>query len=145
MPLTNLDKAKIRLYLGFSTEGRQWNPRLESRMDQLNEESRSAELILVRQILPEIEKFKEQTRSGGAAFKSAGIKKVDEVEFFGEGEGGGRLEAVRQSGRSLCSELSIMMGVPLVGDYFGDQGYQGDQAWAGAGFQMGRGGVIPLG
>lgn len=144
MALTETEKANIRSFLGFSSEARQWNPRLESRMDQLGEPSRAAELALVRELLEQIEEISEEFTAAGKTFKTAGIKKVDEVEFFGAGESGtSKFETAVRTGRMLCGRLSTRLGIQLVGDWFSTDGYRGD-GWASPSFQSGNG-VLPIG
>jgi hypothetical protein len=74
----------------------------------------------------------------------AGIKKVDEVEFFGSsGAGNVAASEMRKLGRQWVNQLSVTFGVPIMHDIFGGGGYA-DDSWGGRSFQMG-GGMIPLG
>lgn len=140
MALTAIEKARIRQYLGFSTANKQWNPRLESRMSELDE----ADLSLTREILQRIQRVECELAPGSSAMSSEGVKKVDEVEFFGPHEGGSRADRFRKTGQNFCSQLSIKLGVPLVGNYFGTGGYAGD-GWMSSGFQNGPARPIRLG
>ncbi len=129
MAFSDAQKAQIRRYLGFPDVFRYANTRLESAMDVVG--GRPEVQSQVESDLAAITQIESDLLS---ALPSAGIKKVDEVEFFERGQ----QQALRQEGRRLCGRLSTTMGVPLVGDAFGTEGYRGDD-FMGVGFQYGGG------
>lgn len=135
MAFSDAQKALIRRYLGFPDVLRQSNTRLESAMDVVG--GRAEVQALIETDLAALAAVETQLTN---AISSGGIKKVDEIEFFENGQ----RAAIRSEGRRLCGRLSITMGVPLVGDAFGEQGYGGD-GFMGVGFQYGSGGMFPCG
>ena len=73
----------------------------------------------------------------------AGLKRAEDVEWYPNGKGGSAvIDQKRAAGRQLCAQLSIIFGVPIIADMFGEFGYTGDR-WMGVQFQIG--GTIPLG
>lgn len=133
MAFTDAQKAQIRRYLGFPDVFRYANTRLESAMDVVG--GRAEVQAQVEADLAAITAVEAKLTE---ALTSAGIKKVDEVEFFEAGQ----RKALRDEGRRMCSRLSITMGVPLAADAFGDGGYTGDD-WMGPTGQYG--GMFPCG
>ena len=135
MAFTDDQKTQIRRYLGFPDVFRASNTRLESAMDVIG--GRSEVQSMIESDLAAITAIEAKLTD---SLSSAGIKKVDEIEFFEAGQ----RKAIREEGRRLCGRLSITMGVPLVADAFGERGYMGD-GFMGAGFQYGNGGMFPVG
>ncbi|MHC4648750.1 MAG: hypothetical protein ACYTBJ_25110 [Planctomycetota bacterium] len=138
MAFTEAQKVDIRHYLGFPDVFRQENTRLESAITVVG--GRPDTQALVEEILAELALIDTKLGSSGI-LTQAGVKKVDEIEFFGNQYGGGALSDVRRAGRQQCARLSIVMGVPLVGDVYGERGYEGDR-WQARSFQYG---TFPLG
>ncbi len=142
MPFSESEKAAVRRYLGFPSVYRASNPRLENAMDVVG-----AQPEVVLQVQSDLSGIAQIEANLLALLPSAGVKKVDEIEFFD----GGQQKAMKDEGRRLCGRLSTTMGVPLVGDAFGGSGYEGD-GWGGVGFQYGggvgcggNGGMFPCG
>lgn len=133
MAFMDAQKAQIRRYLGFPDVFRYANTRLESAMDVVG--GRAEVQAQVETDLAAIAAVESKLTE---ALTSAGIKKVDEVEFFEAGQ----RKALRDEGRRMCGRLSITMGVPLAADAFGDTGYTGD-SWMGPSGQYG--GMFPCG
>lgn len=148
MAFTEAERVRIRGYLGFPDVYRSENHRLESALDVIG--SRVDVEAAVRVILADLTTAETALATASSTVSSSagtgGLKKVDEVEFYqattstSTTTSSGVLEAKRRC-RMLASRLSITIGVPMVGDYFGAMGYQGD-GWMGIGFQ---GGMMPMG
>ena len=139
MAFTEAQRVEIRHYLGFPDTYQGENFRLEGAMDVVGGRSDAqakAEEIIAALVVAETKVT--------AMLSSAGIKKVDEVEFFGNASGSSGLRDACGYGRMLAGRLSILFGVPVVNDIFGPNGYMSD-GWRGMGFQMGNAHEIPLG
>lgn len=136
MAFTEAERVKIRAALCYPDVFRQANTRLESAMNTIEERPDTVEYV--RSVLTKIFAIKESIHT--ITTTSAGVKKVDEIEFFESGQ----LNALRDEGRQYCSNLSDSFGVELHGDFFGKQGYTGDD-FMGVGFQYGSGGMFPCG
>lgn len=124
-PLTNLEKAQLRSFLGYPNMYRYKNPRLESAMDGLDDDV----LTLVRAAVTKVLAYDEALGSDG--LDSVGVKKVDEVEFFGRsGAYGGesKVDGIRRLGRIQIARISKILGTPINNgsDYFDPNGYAGD-------------------
>ncbi len=135
--LTETQKQKIRLYLGYPSAWRFKHTRLESVMDSASPE---AEVQILEQLsrLEEIEEVILTT-----AVTAAGIRRVDEIEFFANGVNRTELQSL---GRQYVGRLSIILGVPIDSDCFGRSGYLGDSfSSGGSGRGGGGGGPIRLG
>lgn len=117
---TDAQKALIRRYLGYPDVYRQANPRLEGALDVVG--SRSETQALVEGDLAALVAI--EAKLSGSVLSSAGVRKVDEIEFFERGN----LETTRSEGRRICGRMSALFGVPLCADVFGTQGYRSD-AW----------------
>lgn len=127
--LTDTQKAKIRLYLGYPDHFRYKHTRLESVLTNLSAEAET----LVGEILTKLDTVEVQLLDSA---NTAGIKRVDEIWFE---TGGSRLLGVRKSGRTYAARLSIITGVPIYSDVFGSEGYLGD-SFSGLGGRSGGGG-----
>ena len=118
MAFSDAQKTQIRRYLGYPDVYRQANTRLESAIDvvgsphdtQPRTETDLAALAAI------------ETKLSGSVLSSAGVRKVDEIEFFQNGI----LDITRKEGRRICGRLSVTFGVPLASDVFGTSGYGGD-------------------
>jgi hypothetical protein len=137
MAFTEAQKVKIRLFLGFPDVFQDNNARLESAIDVIG--TRSDTQTEVETLLVNLAAADAKVNG---LLTSAGIKKVDEVEFFPSSSGSSSVTDARSYGRLWASRLSIIFGVPLQGDAFGTRGYEGD-SWSRYGFQVGN--VVPLG
>lgn len=130
--LSPMQKAKIRLFLGYPDHFRYKHTRLESVLDNLSHEAE----VQVAELIGKIEEIETQALSAGTV--NAGIKRVDEIWFE---TGTTRVTTVRKTGRHYVGRLSILLGVPIYSDYFGGAGYLGDSFSGGSR----RGGMYGLG
>jgi hypothetical protein len=139
MAFTEAQKVKIRLFLGVPDVFQMNDARLESAINVIG--TRADTQAEVVTLLANLATADAKVNS---VLTAAGIKKVDEIEFFPASVGSSQVSEARAYGRLWASRLSIIFGFPLQGDAFGTQGYQGD-SWSREGFQVGCGGEIPLG
>lgn len=141
MAFTEAQRVKLRAYLGYPDVYRQYNPRLESAFDVIG--GRPDTQASIEALLTAIAAV-DTTLTNLLAL--AGLKRAEEVEWYQAMSGNGNsapMEAACRQGRRLIGRLSTAFGVPVMGDYFGSGGYQGDN-FMGPGFQQ-SGGVTPLG
>lgn len=129
MALTAAQKIDIRKYLGFPSLLKQGNPRLESALQSIDADS-----DLETEVTAQLSALANIETKLINALDLAGIKSVGtgDPEFYQ----GAVIKELRSEGRRLCSQLSMTIGVPLVGDPFSTAGYEGD-SWMGRGFQYG--------
>lgn len=142
MAFTNAQANAIRVSLGFSIYFGDLNPRLESQIRRVG-----ADVDASAQALGYLSHLVGVDAKIDQLLAAAGVKKADDVEFFGDQHGSAIVKDPRKIGRMWVSRLSILMGVPIVGDIFGERGYEGD-AWSNENFQYGgptSGGSIPMG
>ena len=118
MAFSDAQKTQIRRYLGYPDVYRQANTRLESAIDVVG--SRPDTQTLIESDLAALVAI--EAKLSGAVLSSAGVRKVDEIEFFQNGN----LDITRKEGRRICGRLSVTFGVPLASDVFGTSGYGGD-------------------
>lgn len=139
MALTATQQAQIRQYLGYPDLFRYKNVRLEGAIT--GNLSAEAEALITGHLatLATI----DTALTSGVGLTSAGVKKVDEIEFFGAMT---TITALRALGRTVASRISTALGVPFFADYFGAAGYPGDAYSDILGSKgSGSGGAIPLG
>lgn len=115
--LTETVKQQIRLYLGFPSAWRFKHTRLESLLTDVTPEA-EVQILTALDALATIE-----AKILAMAIRIAGLKRVDEIEFFANGAN--RLE-LQSLGRQYISRISIVLGVPVYSDVFGRTGYLGD-------------------
>jgi hypothetical protein len=143
MAFTEAQRVQIRHSLGYPDVFLDSNMRLESAMDVLGARvEASAEVV---SILAEIAAARLALRpsSVDALHSRAGIKQVDEVQFFGDARSASASEdSMRKTGRTWVSELSVIFGVPIAHDIFSSGGYR-DDSWMGVACQ--GGGPLRLG
>ena len=133
MAFTNAERVKIRQLIGFPSVLLDRNSRLESAMDLIGADvdgAAAARAIMVNAATTDAALLVAQG--------DAGLKRAEDLEWYQSEE----FRSLSSEGRRYCSQLSMLFGVPLVGDYYGTGGYRGDD-WAGSSFQYG--GAIPLG
>ncbi|NUP13761.1 MAG: hypothetical protein HOW73_47600 [Polyangiaceae bacterium] len=138
MAFTTAQKISIRKYLGLPSVHLDQDSRLESAIDLIGtvpEAQTEVEALLTQLTAVQT----ELTNS----LAQAGLKRAEDVEWYQAGAGSSVIDQKRAEGRRYCNQLSIIFGVPIVHDYFGEGGYQ-DDSWRGTSFQYG-GGIIPLG
>lgn len=131
--LSPMQKAQIRLFLGYPDHFRYKSTRLEGVLDNLSPEAETQ----VAELIGQIKDIETQALSAGTV--NAGLKRVDEIWFE---TGTTRVTTVRKTGRHYVSRLSILLGVPIYSDYFGGGGYEGDSFTQGG---ARRGGFYGLG
>lgn len=144
MALTATQQAQIRQFLGYPDLFRYKNVRLEGAIS--GNLSAEAEALIVAQ-LAQLTTI-DTALVSGVGLTSAGIKKADEVEFFGAMV---TINSLRALGRTVAARIGTTLGVPFFSDYFGGSGYPGDAysdilgvGGSGGGNSEG-GGAIPLG
>jgi len=137
MAFTEAQRSQIRLALGYPDLFLDVNCRLESAMDVVGE--RAAAKAQVDAILTSLTAV---STSLSSSLSSAGLKRAEDIEWYPDGSGSAAIGQKRAEGRRFCAQLSIIFGVPIMGDMFGSAGYTGD-AWMATTFQYG--GPIPLG
>lgn len=118
------EKFDIRHFLGYPQVYRQANPRLESAIDIVSNDPIAADKV--RALLLQLAAI--QTTINDKDVKVAGLKSVDdkEVEWYGDASGNVALTGHLKQGNYLCSQLSVIMGVPIENRIFGTQGYTSD-------------------
>jgi hypothetical protein len=125
-----------RMYLGYPSNFRYLNYRLEGAMDTAGKD-------------PDVPDMVRTALSGLATVESkiltistntAGLKRVDEIEFYQNSQ----ISEVRSVGRMYVTRISVLLGVPIYSDIFGTKGYLGDRYSAG-GLANKSGNIIPLG
>lgn len=130
MPFTDLEKTKIRLYLGYANLWRYKDTRLESCLDDgaMDDDA----LTVIRGILTNLATIDTavfSSGSGSAGGARGALKRVDEIEFY-DVKSGSIINASSltpvQKGSLLINQLSLIFGVPFYGDYYGTGGYPGD-------------------
>ena len=124
MAFTDDEKMAIRSYLGWSALFFEIDPRLEGQMNRLPT-SVPAAVTRVQTILTSLADI--DTRLG-AALDNLDLTKAEDIIFLGPEQ----LDALRNQGRMLVNQLSIIFEVSPKRDYFGEG-------------EGGMGGVIPLG
>lgn len=111
------EKQKIRLYLGYPAEFRYANTRLEGILTTVDDEA----VDQIRGLLTSIAYVDDLIFTIGIT--NVGLKQVDEIHFF---DGVTQINQQRKAGRIYIARLSIILGVPPYGDYYGGTGYPGD-------------------
>jgi hypothetical protein len=140
MALTATQQAQIRQFLGYPDLFRYKNVRLEGAIN--GNLSAEAEALIVTQ-LTQLAAI-DTALVSGVGIKSAGIKKADEVEFFGAMV---TINSLRSLGRMVAGRIGTTLGVPFFSDYWSAAGYPGDSYSniLGNGGAGNGGGSIPLG
>lgn len=130
--LSEDQRSRIRICLGYPDTYRYKHTRLEGVLSALNGQfTLDAEARIIDSLAGiALVDAKIQT----AILARAGIKRVDEIEFFKSAV----YNDIARLGRMYISRLSIATGVPIENDYYGSQGYGGDSYSAGG--MSGRGG-----
>lgn len=111
------EKARIRQLLGYPDEFRYANTRLEGCLNTISDEA----IDQARAILALVANVDNLILTIGLA--NIGLKRVDEVWFT---DGVTQINQQRKAGRIFIGQLSILLGVPPYGDYYGTAGYPGD-------------------
>jgi hypothetical protein len=130
MAFTEVQKTKIRFYLGFPSIHKSANTLLESTIQLSGEdETVKAEAETILANLVAIDERLTTIALDVAGIQSAG---QGDPEFF---QGGVQGE-IRSAGRMQVSRLSSLIGVGIVSDVYGNNGYEGN-GWMGSAFQYG--------
>lgn len=140
--VTGAQKTAARSYLGYPNIYRDMNTRLESTFAELDADAEAQFDTLLTAIAAADAALQLAITGGGS------VKKVDEIEYFGPSQF--QLDTVgqaRKRARELVGRLSILLGVPIYSDYFGEGGYLGDNFSAGGmpGGGGGNGGAFSVG
>lgn len=118
MAFTETQKTAIRRYLGYPDIYRYRDTRLEGLLDGAL--SATAETAVIADLaLCDA----ASTKLFGTTLDTAGVKRVEDIEFF---ENKSMIET-RNSARSASGRISITLGVPFFADFWGTDGYPGDQ------------------
>lgn len=133
MAFSEARQIQIRIFMGVPDLHRYRDSRLEDAIKVVGE--RPASQAAVEAML---DGLIELDGSLVSARDTAGMKRAEEVEWYRREE----IESKRDEGRRLCARLSNFLGVPLLGDAFGTEGYRDDE-WMGVGGQYG--GVLRVG
>lgn len=104
MALTDDEKARIRMYLGYSDVNRQLQPGIEAAMNAVSAEGE----VLIREILTKLAQLDATIASAQSTFR---LKRAEDVEFF---EGSGSLPALYAEGERCVNRLAAILGVPVL-------------------------------
>jgi len=140
---SNAERVTIRRYLGIPAVLRYKDTRLETELDRIGSDD-PAMVAEIRTILASLATVEADLLT---AMKTSGLKRADEVEWYAgstANAGNAAIEGHKQRGRMFCSRLSQALGVPIVHDAFGTQGYSGDWFF-GPAHQNSNGGILPMG
>lgn len=143
MALTTAQQSAIRSFLGYADIFRYKNPRLEGVLAPglLSADAETLVDNILTQLAAVDAALTGTGGSPGIAQQAAGVKKLDEIEFF-EGRA---IRDLKRIGRMLITRLSTILGVPPYSDYYGEEGYPGD-TYSADGLASGSGGnTIPMG
>jgi hypothetical protein len=142
MAFTDTEAASIRAYLGYGQVFRQYDPRLENAILTVGNLPES--LALAQTIMASIATV--DAALPGVLLAAGTLEAVNDVKFAATGRSTGTgttfIEGIRAEGRRYIGRLSTLFAVPVASDYFGEDGYAGDD-YMGRGNQQGR--LIPLG
>lgn len=147
MALTLVEKEKIRNLLGYPSNYRFKNTRLESVL----ESDVSDELeVLVRSWLVTLDNIEAQAINVATTttIATGGLKRVEDIEWYPTSttkiNGGIALQKTIQNWqRVYAGKISIALGVPFYSDAFGPGGYEGD-SFSEFGLSS-KNNIIPLG
>lgn len=139
MAFTSAQLASIRTYLGYPDNFRWADTRLETVMANVSPDAQT----LVIGYLADLATI--ETALLGPGLAAAGAKRVDEIWME---NGGSMMREQRKLGRMRVGRISIILGVPIYSDVFGQGGYLGDSftpsGYPGNG-EAGGGGFFRLG
>lgn len=112
-----MEKAKIRLWLGYPDIYRDHHTRLESILTSVSDEAE----VQIRECLAKLDNVETLiVESSG----NVGLKRVDEIWFQ---DGKSQITGQMNIGRMYLSRLSIILGVPPYSDPFGKAGFLGNK------------------
>lgn len=114
---TNVQKIKIRWYLGYGVTYQQFNPYLEGAIQLAEQDADLVDLVVAQlAIIDSVNSVVAES------LEDAGLKRVEDIEFYPDGQA---LFYQNKEGKKHVARLSILLGVMPNSDYFGTQGYQG--------------------
>lgn len=116
MPLTDTQKATVRMYLGYSDQSRSAANRanLEGALVALSSDA----VTQVTAILASIATVETSLTTVNSSAR-AGIKSVDNGGVVWADDGRSASRAVTDEGRRFVRRLSVILGVPVASDVFG--------------------------
>lgn len=123
MALSSAEKAQVRMYLGLPSFWRYLDYRTEGSLATIDNDPDVE--ALVRTVLSNLVAVDAKIQQ--MSLTVAGIKRVDDVEFFKSSQ----VLEIRKVGRNYVARLSILTGVGIYSDYYGETGYLGDKYSAG--------------
>lgn len=144
MAFTSAQLVKLRAYLGYPNVNRFRNTRLEAALAIVGADADAQSEA--ETYMDAVEALEGLLSADGSIIQSAGLKRAEDVEWYALVTQGGMISApmavVKARAKMHIGRLSTLFGVPILADYFGPDGYPGDEF-------MGRanqiGGVFPLG
>lgn len=114
---TNVQKIKIRWYLGYGVTYKQFNTYLEGAIEEAEKDADVVALVVAQlALIDAIDTVLAES------LEDAGLKRVEEIEFYPDGQA---LLYQNQEGKKHVSRLSQLIGVMPSSNFFGTQGYQG--------------------
>lgn len=124
MAFTTVEKIKILKFLGYPA-------------NTINPDSLSYSKIISDRLLLVLPEAEQEVRtyldrldsiddSLVAAVDSTGVKRIDDIEFFGSQDGGTKLSALRSERNRIIKELAVMLdicmkssgGLPTMGNVY---------------------------
>lgn len=120
-PFTLAERAKIRMYLGWSDQFRDMDTRLESQMDTVGNrpEADMGAASNVRDILAKLANV-DSALEGGLGNQT--LKAVEGGTIF---QGEEEMKAYRKHGRNLIQRMAIIFDVTPQRDYYGEEAASG--------------------
>lgn len=117
MAFTNMEKIKIRLYLGYNDLYAQFNSYLESAIAQADQDA--DRVTLIRDMLAKIEETDLIVQD---SIENAGLKRLEDIEFYPDGQ---QLAYMNKQGMILTKRLAIIIGVAKFSEYFNSKDFPG--------------------
>lgn len=117
MAFTNMEKIKIRLYLGYNDLYAQFNSYLESAIAQVDQDA--DRVTLIRDMLAKIEETDLIVQD---SIENAGLKRLEDIEFYPDGQ---QLAYMNKQGMILTKRLAIIIGVAKFSEYFDSKDFPG--------------------
>lgn len=118
MAFTDDEIIQIRLYLGYASTNAQYNVYLEGGITLAE-----ANPALETRVKAQLVKIAALDDAVTDAYDSAGLKRVEEIEFYGDGQ---QFKFLNKEGCRLVNRLSLLLGVGINGEgYFSTSGYAG--------------------
>jgi hypothetical protein len=121
VPFTPAERAKIRMYLGWSEKYRDYDTRLESEMDGVGNDvsADTGAAFNVRDILSKLQNVVDLLESG------TGNQTIRAVKGGTVFQGPEEMKTYRTHGRTLVQRMAIIFNVAPRRDFFGDEASTG--------------------